>query len=755
MRALSLNHFRRRMWIYILLILGGLYWHFGFMPGPVKSLVRDRLPELPWTVDFKRVVYVPFWGFELTGLYVETEDETLLTAQRVRIRTDLLQLPFNGKAVVRLIEFSGLHTTFDLADLEKPDRSNGADAVGTAAKAPRAPSGITAVVTAFAKPKGAQNQEIEDDFGRRELIWEVQNVRFRNSSLMVNRDGETTEILKKLQFDTRLDYFPRIPLHARFRLPMDNSLVDADGSIDLAKMRYDIGVKFKLSQTPPWIEERLPEKFRSVRDLTGRTRIVPGRVELDGVQGMWRDTRWEIGGVIGTREPYDSRLTIAQIASDTSSWQYLYPEFFKKDKLRIDTLKGKLQLQIELAAPLARLGSGLKDLDVIIEDAVLEPAFLKQPVKGIRGRLSLSDTGLNAESIEFAYDGEPYKVKGYWPWGSAGLARVQADHALFGAYAEFDKSGTRTDVRTLRLTSGKSETDFAGHWQAGTPTTAGFTGTASVDLEDLTRVWGVKYNALPKIKPKGRIEAEMEWILDPDLRADLRGRAPMIELLELFRLDDVELDMNWSEKRLRLSYLKANFYDGETRLVGFLDFTEPKNPFFQIHVFMHDARVEKLAKRLDYISDKLSGAMSLDLMLEGRLFDPKTYRGKGNFRILDGFLWSTPLFKELRNLPFLQIEGMENILFRHAEGTFTVSNGRIYSDDAVLSSRLIYIHVNGDVGFDQTLDMNVISRFSPGLIQETLDVGGLAPAVIKVAESKITKYRATGTIKKPVLTEIK
>ena len=106
----------------------------------------------------------------------------------------------------------------------------------------------------------------------------------------------------------------------------------------------------------------------------------------------------------------------------------------------------------------------------------------------------------------------------------------------------------------------------------------------------------------------------------------------------------------------------------------------------------------------------------------------------------------------LKKVAFLTIEGAENVVFNNANGSFTIADGGIRTDDVTLSSSLIDIHLSGRIGFDAALALNVVSRFTSGLIQEASEVGGLAPALINIAQGKITRYLITGTFKDPVFT---
>jgi len=97
---------------------------------------------------------------------------------------------------------------------------------------------------------------------------------------------------------------------------------------------------------------------------------------------------------------------------------------------------------------------------------------------------------------------------------------------------------------------------------------------------------------------------------------------------------------------------------------------------------------------------------------------------------------------------------MDHVEFTSASGSFKIADDYIYSDDSILSSHLINIYLKGRIGFNQSLDIQIITRFTPSLINETHALGGFAPAILNIAETKITQYRVTGSLNDPRTTAI-
>ena len=141
--------------------------------------------------------------------------------------------------------------------------------------------------------------------------------------------------------------------------------------------------------------------------------------------------------------------------------------------------------------------------------------------------------------------------------------------------------------------------------------------------------------------------------------------------------------------------------------------------------------------------------MAFQLKLKGFLTSPRSFLGQGAMTITDGKLWETNLFEQMGHLPFVNVEGLDKVIFRRMNATFSVLDGRISTNDLSLQSETVSLALKGSVDFDQNLDFLMSIRYSGDVIRGAEDAGGLAPLMVRTAENSISQYKIGGTIKKP------
>ena len=59
------------------------------------------------------------------------------------------------------------------------------------------------------------------------------------------------------------------------------------------------------------------------------------------------------------------------------------------------------------------------------------------------------------------------------------------------------------------------------------------------------------------------------------------------------------------------------------------------------------------------------------------------------------------------------------------------------------------LSLEGSVGFEQDLNMEMTVQYSSAVLRGALDTGGLVPMVIHEAERLISRYKVSGTLKAP------
>lgn len=482
----------------------------------------------------------------------------------------------------------------------------------------------------------------------------------------------------------------------------------------------------------------------------------PELIEIPRVQGTWDRTRFTVEGTVDRSDTHRTRLRFRQTLTDLEVWRPFAPKIFDH-ALNVGSLKGDLKIDAELAGVPSELTKNIRKISIEVRKGRLAPDPLKSPLTDINGDLRIEDMSvLSAEDLFFRHADSDYTLSGQYNTAPGGAGRLSLATRKWEVGARFRSFPDRVEFSTLTVESGPSHAGASGTLLLLKDPVINADFRAHAVTERLAADWQKELPWLKGLKLKGVIDGkghfQGSWKKLTGFQLRLEANSKRLTYADLLTFEPIEADLRLNSGILEILYAKAGLYGGEARATGRADLTNLKRPYFETHVFTTDTDLARLSASFPAIKNKFSGLLNLDVTLSGLLNDPKTFTGHGSFRASDGELWETELFKRLRKVAFVTIEGAEKVIFNKAVGSFTVQNGGLNTEDLTLSSKLIDIHFTGRIGFDATVALNVVSRFTSDIIQEASEVGGLTPALINIAENKITRYLISGTLKEPTFT---
>lgn len=527
--------------------------------------------------------------------------------------------------------------------------------------------------------------------------------------------------------------------------------VKLSGSFDFAdrKLRITDGLFEAKSVTA----RNLTDNIRETHLSSAAVAWNPQLIEIPRIQGTWDKTSFTLEGTVDRTESHRTQLTLRQTLNDLNVWRPMAPKAFEH-ALNPGSLKGELKLEAVMAGIPSELTQNIRSIRLDIRNGRLEPKPLKSPVTDLNGTITVQDMRVfGTDDLFFRHGKDQYTLSGQFSSMPGGLGRANLATQKWEAGARFRTFPDRIEFSTLTLQSGSSH--------AGASGTVTLLKNPVVDAdfrmhavtERLAADWQDQWPWLKNLKLKGVIDGKGHvhgsFKSLNGLRLRLEAKSPRLTYADTLTFEPIEADLRLESGILEILYAKAGFYGGEARATGRADLTNLVKPYFETHVFTQDTNLAKLSEKLPAVKNKFSGTLNLDLVLSGIMTDVRSFKGRGNFRVSDGQLWQTELFKRLKKVAFVTIEGAENIIFNRADGSFTIADGGLHTEDCTLSSSLIDVHFSGRIGFDAALALNVVSRFTSGIIREASEVGGLTPVLINIAENKITRYLIQGTLKDP------
>jgi len=211
----------------------------------------------------------------------------------------------------------------------------------------------------------------------------------------------------------------------------------------------------------------------------------------------------------------------------------------------------------------------------------------------------------------------------------------------------------------------------------------------------------------------GRIDLDFRWPGAEGGRFELAGEGSYLSfVLEKREFSGVHTDFVLDENGLRLSSLDGNLYGG--RVLG------DKNTFamsfdspcaFRGRLRVRGADLDRLLGRAGYAFKDISGKLNYRLRFEGEMENINRMTAEGRMSVEDGHLWRLPVFSALWG-PVVNIFGVGRPpAFETGSTDFTLKDGILNLENAVLNSSLMTLQGSGALTVDSA---NVEVQFSVG-----------------------------------------
>ena len=500
----------------------------------------------------------------------------------------------------------------------------------------------------------------------------------------------------------------------------------------------------------------LPRPIGALESVKGKLDFAADEIRFRNLRAVWNGAGVWLAGRFGLGPAADFEL---EAATRVPSLAFLGPLVPSSPQLDPKELRGDFEINASFGGSAEKPDEIKKKIHMLFRNASWKTPLLPEGLTDGRGECLLDGDAIVLKNIAFLAGKNPCALSGQIGLIPAVPSSVAFRGAGLRADSRFVISKNRIDIDELRFTWGKSDGRFHGTLATAVPNPLELEGNASIDLADMSRRLESKTPVLANLKPQGRAEirsrvhAKLGSKIAPQW--DLTAEAPSVRLFDKVNLENIVVDASSGAERTAITYGKAALYNGEIRFTGEVAPPREREPRFRLEASAMDIDLSKSARDFDFLDEEFSGLLNMDLEVGGVIGRRETFLGRGNFDIRHGRLFTTPLFKRLKNLLFVTIEGIDNLTFHQAQGNFKIGGGRIHTDDTFLSSPLINIRLTGDILLDRTLNLTIHSRFTPDLLRETDELGGFAPYVVNYAEQQITVYAVTGTLAQPIYTEQK
>ena len=165
---------------------------------------------------------------------------------------------------------------------------------------------------------------------------------------------------------------------------------------------------------------------------------------------------------------------------------------------------------------------------------------------------------------------------------------------------------------------------------------------------------------------------------------------------------------------------------------------------------------EKLVGRGFLTATNLAGAFADDK--ESGTRASETFRGKGEFEVIKGHLWTLPVLGEVAS----RTKPKNGLTLGEAAGVFHLDEGGVVLDNAAVSSPALALMGTGRIGFDKSIDLEIVAaplgdlrdhirRTRIPILSDVAGevVGGVQRLINAATSTLLYQFRVTGTLEEP------
>ncbi|MBI2928880.1 MAG: hypothetical protein HYY24_24720 [Verrucomicrobia bacterium] len=212
-----------------------------------------------------------------------------------------------------------------------------------------------------------------------------------------------------------------------------------------------------------------------------------------------------------------------------------------------------------------------------------------------------------------------------------------------------------------------------------------------------------------------------------------------------FNVPQIAGDVHWTGEQVTITNLLAAFYGGQLR--GHFGVVTSAGPSDEFHFQAAVVGADLKPFMTDVVSktNQSQGLINCNLTItSAKTDDWKSWQGAGDINLRDGQLWDVPMFGYFSHLLNVVYPGLGSTRASAGQGTFTIHDSIITSDDLEIREPTARLKYRGHVDFDG----NVNAKVEAELLRDTWVVGRIFSLALWPV-SKIFEYKVTGTLNKP------
>lgn len=421
-----------------------------------------------------------------------------------------------------------------------------------------------------------------------------------------------------------------------------------------------------------------------------------------------------------------------------------------KDKLKNLEFEGRLTGKINMAKDFSKDTPLNMSAQLSLINTILKYAKLTKSIGPISGDVKFDNESISTKGLNINFDERNYVLNLVLVDFNNPNIKVALKTEDFNLDTTLISSKEGVEIQNLvgkfRSTSFRFLGDTTG-WQ---PPQMNIYGEVNLDIGDLKYIFPKISNMYEKTQLKGNCNIAVYFngpLTDrKNWELGIKTNSGVIHAWGL-NFGTPTLDFRLKDNKIEVPKMILTPYNGTITSVMNIDLGTEAMPY-TISIDMSNVDLTELMKDTDFKDKDISGKLFSKFDLSGSWKDSSTMSGNGEIHINEGRLFKAPWMVGLTNL--LLLHGSEKIIFNEASGTFMVSNKKISTADAKLTSKEASISFKGDADFDGNLDFVVNATVAKEIIDDLPKFGKIISFVVDETGKFIGEIKLEGTVKEPI-----
>lgn len=376
-------------------------------------------------------------------------------------------------------------------------------------------------------------------------------------------------------------------------------------------------------------------------------------------------------------------------------------------------------------------------------------------IRDVDGILDLDNLTIPKGKLSFTYKGTKY-LADFQKMETQSGYNVSLHSDILGLTTEIVKNENRLIVDNLEGMYRTLHFDLEGEIVDLTSpdVTSSFNGTLETELGTFPLLPGKIGKVARDLDLQGKVSANIFFKTTgtslEKIEASSTIQAKDI-FLDKFWIKEITTKITLKDGRLEAPLINGEIYNGVLSGNFKTDIWEKGCPFM-LSMVLTSTNFESLMTDMNNNTEGVYGVLDGDIDLEGYLSVVSSYRGSGSFTISDANLGPMPIATPLLGDLYASVKHLmpkaEMVNINHAYMDFDIENRKLTTDNLTFLGDNIYVHSEGYLDFDGTLDFSFENRFREAPSEDEGWQVALRNSMIYVGKF-IKKSRLYGTIQNP------